>query len=163
MLRRLNRQEYENALRDLLGVPWAQIANRLPEDGEAYRFNKSGEALDISYLQMARFMDCGQLRHAAGDGDGPGAAGEDALASYMHETSRACAIGGHAKTEPCPTGCPFRFSMHTPSRMFARAVLRRAARKPGNAKPSAECRAFSATQAAIAGTAGVRRSRRVTS
>jgi hypothetical protein len=56
-LRRLNRHEYENALRDLLGVPWAQVAGRLPEDGEAYRFNKSGEALDVSYLQMARFMD----------------------------------------------------------------------------------------------------------
>jgi hypothetical protein len=55
--RRLNRQEYENALRDLLGIPWAQIANRLPEDGEAYRFNKSGEALDVSYVQIARFMD----------------------------------------------------------------------------------------------------------
>ena len=57
VLRRLNRQEYENALRDLLGVPWAEVANRLPEDGEAYRFNKSGEALNVSYLQMARFMD----------------------------------------------------------------------------------------------------------
>jgi hypothetical protein len=55
--RRLNRQEYENALRDLLGVPWASIASRLPEDGEAYRFNKSGAALDVSYLQIARFMD----------------------------------------------------------------------------------------------------------
>src|SRR4029077_1689879 len=57
VLRRLNRQEYENALRDLLGVPWAQIANRLPEDGEAYRFNKSGEALDTSFLHLERFMD----------------------------------------------------------------------------------------------------------
>ncbi|MHB1422628.1 MAG: DUF1592 domain-containing protein [Gemmataceae bacterium] len=57
MQRRLNRQEYEKAVRDLLGVPWAPIANRLPEDGEAYRFNKSGEALDVSYLQLARFMD----------------------------------------------------------------------------------------------------------
>ena len=47
--RRLNRHEYENALRDLLGVPWAQIAGRLPEDGEAYHFNKSAEALDVSY------------------------------------------------------------------------------------------------------------------
>jgi hypothetical protein len=56
-LRRLNRHEYENALRDLLGVPWAQIANRLPEDGEAHRFNKSGEALDVSYLTMDRMMD----------------------------------------------------------------------------------------------------------
>lgn len=34
--RRLNRYEFENALRDLLGVPWAQVASRLPEDGEAY-------------------------------------------------------------------------------------------------------------------------------
>jgi mono/diheme cytochrome c family protein len=56
-LRRLNRHEYEYALRDLLAVPWAQIAGRLPEDGEAYRFNKSGEALDVSYLTMERFLD----------------------------------------------------------------------------------------------------------
>jgi mono/diheme cytochrome c family protein len=56
-LRRLNRHEYENALRDLLGVPWAQVASRLPEDGEAHRFNKSGEALDVSYLTMERFVD----------------------------------------------------------------------------------------------------------
>jgi hypothetical protein len=56
MQRRLNRYEYENALRDLLNVPWAQIKNRLPEDGEAYRFNKSGEALDVSHVQMARYM-----------------------------------------------------------------------------------------------------------
>ena len=55
--RRLNRHEYENALRDLLGVPWAEVAGRLPEDGEAYHFNKSGEALDVSYVQIARFMD----------------------------------------------------------------------------------------------------------
>jgi hypothetical protein len=55
--RRLNREEYENALRDLLGVPWARIADRLPEDGEAYHFNKCGEALDVSYLQIARFME----------------------------------------------------------------------------------------------------------
>ena len=57
VLRRLNRPEYEYALRDLLGVPWAQVANRLPEDGEAHRFNKSGEALDVSYLTMERFLD----------------------------------------------------------------------------------------------------------
>lgn len=54
--RRLNRYEYENTLRDLLNVPWAQIKNRLPEDGEAYRYNKSGEALDVSHVQMARYM-----------------------------------------------------------------------------------------------------------
>jgi hypothetical protein len=54
--RRMNRYEYENTLRDLLGVPWLQIKEMLPEDGEAYRFNKVGDALDISHVQMARYL-----------------------------------------------------------------------------------------------------------
>jgi len=55
--RRLNRYEYENSLRDLLGIPWAQIKDRLPPDGEAYRYNKSGEALDVSHVQLARYLE----------------------------------------------------------------------------------------------------------
>ncbi|HSI11120.1 MAG TPA: DUF1592 domain-containing protein [Chthoniobacter sp.] len=54
--RRLNRYEYENTLRDLLHAPWLQIKEMLPEDGEAYRFNKIGEALDISHVQMSRYL-----------------------------------------------------------------------------------------------------------
>lgn len=54
--RRLNRYEYENAVRDLLGAPWLQIRDSLPEDGEAFRFNKVGDALDVSHVQMARYM-----------------------------------------------------------------------------------------------------------
>jgi mono/diheme cytochrome c family protein len=54
--RRLNRYEYENALRDLLDVPWAQVKDKLPHDGEAHRFNKSGEALDVSFVQMERYL-----------------------------------------------------------------------------------------------------------
>lgn len=73
MKRRLNRYEYENTLRDLLEVPWIQIKDRLPEDGERYRFNKIGEALDVSHVQLARYLDtaeyamrqamCSQLEH----------------------------------------------------------------------------------------------------
>jgi hypothetical protein len=55
--RRLNRYEYENALRDLLGAPWLQIKDSLPEDGEAHRFNKVGERLDVSHVQMARYLN----------------------------------------------------------------------------------------------------------
>jgi hypothetical protein len=55
--RRLNRYEYENALRDLLHAPWLQIRDSLPEDGEAYRFNKVGDALDVSHVQMARYLN----------------------------------------------------------------------------------------------------------
>ena len=54
--RRLNRYEYENSLRDLLGAPWLQVREILPEDGEAHRFNKAGEALDVSHVQMAQYL-----------------------------------------------------------------------------------------------------------
>jgi mono/diheme cytochrome c family protein len=56
MRRRLNRNEYENALRDLLGAPWLQIKDQLPEDGEAFKFNKVSNALDVSYVHMTRYM-----------------------------------------------------------------------------------------------------------
>ncbi len=54
--RRLNRYEYENTLRDLLHAPWLQVRDALPEDGEAFRFNKIGDALDVSHVQMARYL-----------------------------------------------------------------------------------------------------------
>lgn len=55
--RRMNRYEYENTLRDLLHAPWLQIKEMLPEDGESHRFNKVGSALDISHVQMARYLN----------------------------------------------------------------------------------------------------------
>ncbi len=54
--RRLNGYEYENALCDLLSAPWLQIKDQFPDDGEAFRFNKIGDALDVSHVHMARYM-----------------------------------------------------------------------------------------------------------
>ncbi len=54
--RRLNRYEYENALRDLLNIPWAQVKDKLPLDGEQHGFNKSAEALDVSFVQIERYL-----------------------------------------------------------------------------------------------------------
>jgi len=54
--RRMNAYEYENALRDILHAPWLEIRGQLPEDGERYHFNKSGEALDVSHVHMSRFI-----------------------------------------------------------------------------------------------------------
>ena len=54
--RRLNRHEYENTVRDLLKAPWLQIKSKLPEDRETHLFNKTGESLDISHVQMARYL-----------------------------------------------------------------------------------------------------------
>jgi len=55
-LRRLNAYEYENALRDLLYVPWVEIKSKLPQDGESWRYNKIGSALDVSHVQLTRYM-----------------------------------------------------------------------------------------------------------
>ncbi len=55
--RRLNRYEYENSLRDLLHLPWLQIRDTLPEDGELHRYNKVGEALDVSHVHLSRYMN----------------------------------------------------------------------------------------------------------
>ncbi len=59
--RRLNRYEYENAVRDLLSAPWLQLKTKLPEDPEAYHYNKIGEALDMSHLQLARYLDVAEF------------------------------------------------------------------------------------------------------
>jgi hypothetical protein len=54
--RRLNGYEYENALRDLLSAPWLQVKGQFPDDGEAFRFNRIGDALDVSHIHIARYM-----------------------------------------------------------------------------------------------------------
>lgn len=64
--RRLNRHEYEDTLRDLLSLPYLEVAAFLPEDTESHGFNKVGEALDVSHVQVARYLTAGEaaLRHA---------------------------------------------------------------------------------------------------
>ncbi len=54
--RRMNRFEYENAVRDLLQAPWLDLKEILPEDTEAFRFNKTGPALDVSHVQLQRYL-----------------------------------------------------------------------------------------------------------
>ncbi|MBX3742928.1 MAG: DUF1588 domain-containing protein [Akkermansiaceae bacterium] len=58
--RRMNRYEYENTLRDLLGAPWLQVKDMLPEDGESQRFNKVGDALDVSHVQISRYLSAAE-------------------------------------------------------------------------------------------------------
>jgi hypothetical protein len=59
--RRLNRLEYEDTLRDLLSLPALEVKAFLPEDREAHGFNKIGEALDVSHVQMARYLSAAEF------------------------------------------------------------------------------------------------------
>ena len=56
-VRRLNRFEYENALRDHLALPDLRVRDILPPDGIVHGFDKSAEALEFSHVQVARLMD----------------------------------------------------------------------------------------------------------
>lgn len=56
-VRRLNRYEYENTLRQILRAPWLHVAHLLPEDGVDHLFNKVGERLDVSHVQLSRYLE----------------------------------------------------------------------------------------------------------
>lgn len=64
--RRMNRYEYENTLRDLLGIPVLELRDFLPEDNVVAGFNKVGDGLDVSHVQMARYLAAAEfaLRNA---------------------------------------------------------------------------------------------------
>ncbi len=61
VIRRLNRIEYENTLRDLFDLPWLEVKELLPPDAESQGFDTVAEALDISYVQMARYLDAAEM------------------------------------------------------------------------------------------------------
>jgi hypothetical protein len=43
-------------LRELLDAPWLHVADMLPEDGVDHLFNKIGDRLDVSHVQMTRYL-----------------------------------------------------------------------------------------------------------
>ena len=61
VFRRLNRTEYENTLRDLLALPYLNVREMLPADGEAHGFDTVGEALHLSYVQIANYLEAADL------------------------------------------------------------------------------------------------------
>ncbi len=56
-LRRLNRDEYEQNLRDVLQLPALDIRDMLPEDREGHHFNKCTSTLDMSRVQITAYLD----------------------------------------------------------------------------------------------------------
>lgn len=59
-MRRLNRDEYQQNLRDVLTLPTLDIRDMLPEDREGHRFNKTTETLDMSRVQLTAYLDAAE-------------------------------------------------------------------------------------------------------
>jgi hypothetical protein len=85
VLRRLNRYEYERTLNALLGTR-VEVAAGLPEDGMAHGFDNIGEALDLSPVQLQRYLEAaGKALDAA---VAWGAKPEVTTTSYTLDTGR---------------------------------------------------------------------------
>ncbi|WP_170157120.1 DUF1592 domain-containing protein [Roseimicrobium gellanilyticum] len=56
-LRRLTRSEYESTVRDLFDMPGIALQAMLPPDGTAHGFDKNSEALSISHVNLAKYME----------------------------------------------------------------------------------------------------------
>lgn len=60
VLRRLNREEYENTINDLFGTQ-LDLADILPEDARSHEFSNVGESLSISMVQMDRYLQAADM------------------------------------------------------------------------------------------------------
>ena len=56
-MRRLDRIEFEQNLRDLLELPHLDIRDMLPADRESHHFDKVASTLDISHVQLTAYLD----------------------------------------------------------------------------------------------------------
>ena len=56
-LRRLTRAEYENTMRDLFKLPGIMLQGELPADGTAHGFDNNSDALDISHVNLAKYIE----------------------------------------------------------------------------------------------------------
>lgn len=57
LVRRLTRAEYENTVRDLFDMQGIALAGDLPADGSAHGFDKNSDALDISHVNLAKYLE----------------------------------------------------------------------------------------------------------
>jgi hypothetical protein len=64
-LRRLNRTEYRNTLRDLLGVDF-DAESMLPPDDVGYGFDNIGDVLNLSPIRLEKFIEAGMSAVAQG-------------------------------------------------------------------------------------------------
>jgi hypothetical protein len=69
-LRRLNRTEYENSVREPLGVE-VDLKDLLPQDSSAHGFDNVGEALHVSSFAMERYLEAAEKALKAAIANGP--------------------------------------------------------------------------------------------
>ena len=59
-IRRLTRSEYQDNLRDLLGMPLLDIRNKLPEDRTSHGYTKVARLLDMSRVHLDAYLEAAE-------------------------------------------------------------------------------------------------------
>lgn len=84
VLRRLNRVEYENTIRELLAID-IDLKETLPEDSTAHGFDNIGDALNVSSVLLERYLEAADSALAAAIQTGPRPQTVKARYSYKDE------------------------------------------------------------------------------
>ena len=84
VLRRLNRYEYENTIRDLLAID-VDLKELLPEDTAAHGFDNIGEALNVSSVLLERYLEAADKALDAAIVTGPRPEIQKGRYSYLDE------------------------------------------------------------------------------
>lgn len=84
VLRRLNRYEYENTIRDLLAID-VDLKELLPEDTAAHGFDNIGEALNVSSVLLERYLEAADKALDAAIVTGPRPESQKGRYSYLEE------------------------------------------------------------------------------
>jgi hypothetical protein len=116
-LRRLNRTEYQNTLRDLLGVS-VDVNEILPQDDSGYGFDNIGDVLTLSPLHLERYLTAAQtaLEKATHPGPMPTPqiriSGRDLRGDgHRSDAGRYLSTHGEAYSE-IPVAAPGRYRIH---------------------------------------------------
>lgn len=124
VLRRLNRQEYENTVNDLLGIRLS-LAEDLPEDGRSHEFDTVGEALGISMVQMRMYLDMAEKALDAAIADRAKAPEPIRIETNYKETGEWERHGGKAWGETPEGAVVFFREMGYPTGMLRTANAKR--------------------------------------
>jgi hypothetical protein len=116
-LRRLNRVEYRNTVRDLTGVDF-DTSSEFPPDDSGYGFDNIGDAMSMSPLLMEKYLNAARaiVKKAVPDGPPDGKKGRS---KYRRVFIKGAAPEGSAARE-------------TYAREILRAFVRRAYRRPAD-------------------------------
>jgi len=97
--RRLNRAEYDNTIRDLLGVDFRAAAD-FPADDSGYGFDNIGDVLSISPVLMEKYLAAAEKIASRAIGADP--LPKAFLTQYKREKARRPAINEMEITHPAP-------------------------------------------------------------